>query len=85
MNDTCSRRSAVQFRASINEYMDEPIIIQSMKHEKTIPSGGLNGSRMGVQRNTKVYITDSNSDWMSPRHSSELFRALKIALRDAQL
>jgi hypothetical protein len=71
-NDICSRCCAKQFRVRRNEYMEEPIMIQSIKHEKTIPSGGLNGSRVGVQMNTKMYITDSKSDWMIPKHNSEL-------------
>merc|ERR1719400_1354142 len=44
-----------------------PTMMQTMKHEKTIPRGVLPVSRTGVQRNTKMYMQDSRRDWQQPR------------------
>lgn len=41
----------------------DPIIMQSMKHEKIIPNGGAfsedGGVKTGVHKNTNIYIDDS--------------------------
>ena len=43
-----------------------PTMMQTMKQEKTIPRGVEPVSRTGVQRNTKMYMQDSRSDWQDP-------------------
>ena len=48
------------------EKMAEPTMMQTMKHEKTMPSGVLPVSRTGVQRNTNMYIHDSRRAWADP-------------------
>ena len=48
-----------------------PTMMQTMKQEKTMPRGVLPVSRTGVQRNTKMYMQDSNRDCTHP--SSKIF------------
>jgi len=56
------------FRLSNRVFIDEPIMIQTMKHEKTKPSGQWpTESRTGVHRKTKMYMIDSNMDCTTPR------------------
>ena len=55
-----------------------PTMMQTMKHEKTIPRGVLPVSRTGVQRNTKMYMQDSRRDWQDPRRRTCL--SLKMIL-----
>ena len=55
-----------------------PTMMQTMKHEKTMPRGVLSVSRTGVQRNTKMYMQDSRRDWQEPRRRTCL--SLKMIL-----
>merc|ERR1719278_1108603 len=57
----------------------EPSMMQTMKQLKTIPRGVAPVSRTGVQRNTKMYMQDSNRDWTHP--NSKIFSSLKMILR----
>ena len=54
------------FRLRRSVFTDDPIIMQTIKHEKTNPNGqalaDLDESRIGVHRKTKMYIIDSNID-----------------------
>ena len=56
------------FRLSSRVLMEDPIIMHTMKQEKTRPKGQLPPavSRMGVHRNTKMYMMGSNMDCTSP-------------------
>ena len=52
------------FWLSSSVFNDDPIMMQTMKQENTKPKGHLAPaeSRIGVQRKTKMYMTDSNMD-----------------------
>ena len=62
------RRQIFKMSAEVNplllrmENMADPTMMQTMKHEKTIPSGVEPVSRTGVQRKTKMYMQDSRRD-----------------------
>lgn len=57
-----------KLRLSSKVFIDEPIIIQTMKQEKTKPSGQCpTESRTGVHRKTNMYIIDSNMDCTTPK------------------
>lgn len=47
-------------------FTEDPIMMHTMKHEKTSPNGqalaDVDESRIGVHRNTKMYMIDSNID-----------------------
>merc|ERR1719228_1966681 len=45
----------------------DPTMMHTMKQEKTMPRGVAPVSRTGVQRNTKMYMQDSNRDCTDPR------------------
>ena len=59
----------------------EPTMMQTMKQEKTMPSGVEPVSSTGVQRKTKMYMQDSSRDWTTP--SSRTFSSLKMILERA--
>merc|ERR1712136_298235 len=66
-----------KFRLSNNVFIDEPIIIQTMKHENTKPSGQWpTESRTGVHKKTKMYMIDSNMDCTTPKR--KMMGSLKI-------
>ena len=48
----------------------EPTMMETMKHENTIPRGVEPVSRTGVQRKTKMYMQDSSSAWQLPSSST---------------
>lgn len=54
--------SAEYFLEKSMEYMDEPIIMQTMKLANTMPRGGCPGPRTGVHWNTKIYMLASKRD-----------------------
>merc|ERR1712080_197671 len=61
----------------------EPTMMQTMKQEKTMPSGmevvcTVGGSSTGVHRNTKMYMHDSSNDCTVP--SNRIFSSLKMIL-----
>ena len=59
----------LRFRSSV--FKDDPIIMQTIKQEKTNPNGqafaDCEESRMGVHKKTKIYMIDSNMDWTNPK------------------
>ena len=56
----------------------EPTMMQTMKQEKTMPSGVEPVSSTGVHRKTKMYMQDSSRDWTTP--SSRTFSSWKMIL-----
>ena len=66
-------------RWAMMENTADPTMMQTMKQEKTMPRGVVPVSKTGVQRNTKMYMQDSSSDWTVPRSRTCL--SLKMILR----
>jgi hypothetical protein len=78
--DVCKVCPGVQSLAKSFEKKLEPIIMQTMKHEKIMPNGtSLSGTSItGVQRNTKMYMQLSMMLWTMPIHKTGRLDTIRL-------
>ena len=80
--EACNVSPGVQFLPSNVLKKLEPIMMQTMKQENTMPNGtslASGTSRTGVQRKTKMYMQLSTMLWTMPIHKTGLLLQISLA------